>query len=232
MHQDAVKEIFDQMAPVYDSQWAKTAPMQTCLYYLLDAYFAGLPQKARILCVGAGTGKEISHFARSHPGWQFTAVEPSGAMLDICRQRAEDEGYAERCSFHEGYLSSLPAGDPHDAALSILVSQFVVEPTARSEFFREISRNLKPGGLLASADLASDVNSPEYEVLLRGWMKMLAAADVTPEGLERMRQAYRRDVAVIPPDQVADIIRSAGFERPTQFFQAGLIHAWISRNGS
>src|SRR5690606_40908655 len=105
MHQDAVKEIFDQMAPVYDSQWAKTAPMQTCLYYLLDAYFAGLPQKARILCVGAGTGKEISHFARSHPGWQFTAVEPSGAMLDICRQRAEDEGYA-RSEEHTSELQS------------------------------------------------------------------------------------------------------------------------------
>lgn len=229
MRQDEIKAIFDQQAAGYDAQWAKTAPIKDCLYFLLDSLFAGLPDDAWILCVGAGTGLELAHLARKNPGWRFTAVEPSGPMLDVCRQRAEQEGFAPRCRFHAGYLDSLPAMDPCDAATCFLVSQFIVDQRARSGFFREIAGRLRPGGILASSDLASDVESAEYEVLLRAWMDMMAGADVPPAGIERMRKAYANDVAVLPADRVASIIESGGFGPPVRFFQAGLIHAWLSQ---
>jgi tRNA (cmo5U34)-methyltransferase len=72
------------------------------------------------------------------------------------------------------------------------------------------------------------VGSPAYEALLNVWLKMMAAADIPPEGLEQMRAAYARDVAILPPATVASIIESGGFEKPVQFYQAGLIHAWFS----
>lgn len=229
MRQDEIKAIFDQQAASYDTQWAKTAAIKDCLYFLLESLFAELPVDARILCVGVGTGAELAHLAQKNPAWRFTAVEPSGPMLDVCRQRAEREGFVSRCHFHEGYLDSLPATGPHDAATCFLVSQFILDQQARSGFFREISRSLKSGGILASSDLASDVESSEYEVLLRAWMKMMAASDVSPEGIDRMRKAYANDVGVLPPGRIASIIESGGFEPPVQFFQAGLIHAWLSR---
>ncbi|HEX5664449.1 MAG TPA: class I SAM-dependent methyltransferase, partial [Xanthomonadaceae bacterium] len=129
-------------------------------------------------------------------------------------------------------LDSLPTGQLHDAATCFLVSQFILEPEARSAFFREIADRLKPGGILASSDLASDTGSPEYAALLRTWLQLMASGGVTPEGLERMRQAYARDVAVLPPEHVASIIRSGGFDTPVRFFQAGLIHAWYFRRAS
>jgi len=229
MHQDEVKAIFDQQAAGYDTQWAKTAPIKDCLYFLLESLFAELPADARVLCVGVGTGVELAHLAQKNPTWRFTAVEPSGPMLDVCRQRAEKAGFASRCYFHEGYLDSLPATEPHDAATCFLVSQFILDQQARSEFFREISRKLKSGGILAVSDLASDVESSAYEVLLRAWVNMMAAADISPEGIERIRKAYANDVGVLPPSRVASIIESGGFEPPVQFFQAGLIHAWLSK---
>jgi tRNA (cmo5U34)-methyltransferase len=229
MRQDEIKAIFDQQAAGYDAQWARTAPIRDCLHLLLDSLFAGLPADARILCVGAGTGLELAHLARKNPGWHFTAVEPSGPMLDVCRQRLEQEGFGPRCHCHEGYLESLPATEPYDAATCFLVSQFIIDAQARAGFFRGISARLGPGGLLASSDLASDVESPEYEVLLRAWMSMMAAADVPPAGIERMRKAYASDVGVLPAERVASIIASGGFEPPVRFFQAGLIHAWLSR---
>lgn len=231
MRQNEIKAIFDQQAASYDAQWAKTAPIKECLYFLLESLFAELPADARVLCVGVGTGAELAHLAQRHPAWRFTAVEPSGPMLDICRQRAADEGFASRCHFHEGYLDSLTAAvEPqHDAATCFLVSQFILDPQERSAFFRQIAERLKPGGTLASADLASDVASPEYGVLLRAWMHMMAASDVSPEAMERMREAYANDVAVLPPGRIAAMIASGGFELPVLFFQAGLIHAWRSR---
>ena len=232
MHSDELKAIFDQQAAGYDTQWAKMAPMRDALHYLLESVFAELPEDAHILCVGVGTGAEMAHLAGKFPRWRFTAVEPSGAMLDVCRRRAEAEGFASRCDFHEGYLDSLPAGQLHDAATCFLVSQFILEPEARSAFFREIADRLKPGGILASSDLASDTGSAEYAALLRTWLQLMASGGVTPEGLERMRHAYARDVAVLPPEHVASIIRSGGFDTPVRFFQAGLIHAWYSRRAS
>jgi tRNA (cmo5U34)-methyltransferase len=130
MHQDEIKAIFNQQAASYDAQRAKTAPITDCLYFLLESLFAGLPANARILCVGVGTGAELAHLAKKNPGWQFTAVEPSGSMLDVCRQRARKEGFASRCHFHEGYLDSLPATEPHDAATCFLVSQFILDRQA------------------------------------------------------------------------------------------------------
>ena len=118
MNDNELKALFDQMAPGYDKQWERTAPINQCLYFLLESVFAALPEDARILCVGAGTGSEILHLASRFPGWRFTAVEPARGMLDVCRRRADEAGIAERCEFHEGYLDSLPAGASYQAATS------------------------------------------------------------------------------------------------------------------
>ena len=232
MRSDELRTAFDRQASGYDKQWAKLAPIRDGLHFLLESVFAELPADAQVLCVGSGTGAELAHLARKFPRWSFTAVEPSGAMLDVCRRRAEKEGFLSRCYFHEDYLDSLPSRDLHDAATCFLVSQFILEREARSEFFRTIANKLQPGGLLASSDLASEVGSDDYKSLVHAWMNMMAAADVPPEGLERMRVAWENDVAILSPAAIASIIESGGFEAPVQFFQAGLIHAWFAKRAS
>lgn len=76
MHQDEIKALFDQQAASYDTQWAKSAPIRSCLHFLLGSMFTDLPTNARILCVGVGTGDELVYLASKNPGWRFTAVEP------------------------------------------------------------------------------------------------------------------------------------------------------------
>lgn len=232
MHSDELKAVFDQQASSYDKQWAKMAPIRDGLYLLLASIFADLPADARILCVGAGTGAELAHLARTFPRWRFTAVDPSGAMLNVCRQRAKAEGFISRCDFHEGYLDSLPVEDMHDGATCFLVSQFILAQDVRSEFFRAIAERLVPGGVLASSDLASDVGTDAYDALLRVWIDVMSSARTQPEVLERTRAAYAKDVAILPSKRIASIIESAGFEPPVQFFQAGLMHAWFSKRAS
>jgi tRNA (cmo5U34)-methyltransferase len=232
MRDEEIKALFDQQAAGYDRQWAGMTPIREALYLLLDALFVGLPADARILCVGAGTGAEIAHLGERFPGWRFTALDPSGAMLDVCRQRAERGGFAHRCDYHEGYLETLAANQDYDGATCFLVSQFLTDVQARIGFFRQIAQRLKPGGLLANADLASDTQSPAYEVLLPSWMTLMSSAGVDAQMLERARAAYARDVAVLPAAQVADIIQTGGFTEPTQFFQAGLMHGWVCQRAA
>lgn len=229
MRNDEIQALFDQQASSYDERWARTSPIRTGLHFLLEAMFGGLRPDARILCIGAGTGEEIDYLAKRFPHWTFVAVDPSGAMLNVCRAKAASNGYASRCQLHEGYIDTLPEHyEQFDAATCFLVSQFILEHGERTAFFRAIALRLRPGGLLASSDLASDVGSEEYDALITAWFRMMAGAGVPATAIDQMRQAYARDVAILPSANIASIIRSAGFERPVLFYQAALIHAWCS----
>ncbi|CAM9644105.1 unnamed protein product [Ectocarpus sp. 12 AP-2014] len=228
MEREDLEAIFDQQAATYDQQWDKLAPIRDALHLLIGALFSALPNDARVLCIGAGTGAEILYLSQRFTGHHFTVVEPSAAMLEVCRRQAEEHGIASRCEFHHGYLDSLTPSAPFHAATSLLVSQFILEPEERSAFFRAIAMRLRPGGYLASADLASDVKSTAYHSLLDVWTRMLSAGNVPPDMVERFRAMYGRDVAVMPPDRVSAIIESAGFDTPVPFYQAGLVHAWYA----
>lgn len=232
MRPEEIRAVFDQQAAGYDKQWVKLSPIREGLHFLLESVFADLPTDARVLCVGVGTGAELAYLAKKFRYWSFTALDPSGAMIDQCRLRAENEGFVSRCCFRVGYVDSLPIEDLYDAATCFLVSQFILDRGARSELFRSIAVRLRSGGLLASSDLASRVGTDEHEALVRAWMSMMAAAGIPPEGLERMRAAWEKDLSMLPPTEVASIIQAGGFEPPAQFFQAGLIHAWFSKRAS
>lgn len=229
MNNDELKFLFDQQAPNYDNQWARMTPINNGLYFLLESVFAELPSDARILCVGVGTGKEIIHLARKFPDWHFTAVEPSSAMFEMFRQAATREGVASRCYFHEGYLDSLPTETLHDAATCFLVSHFILNKDVRAQFFQQIATRLKPGGILANSDLSSDTASEEFEPALKMWQTVMSGAGLSPEELNRIKAAYAKDVAILPPSEVATIIKTGGFDTPVKFYQAGLINAWFSK---
>lgn len=231
MQIEAVQTYFGpDQAAVYDQQFAKMAPLRDALHLLMEAALCGLPPEARILCVGAGTGAEIIRLAQRFPGWRFMAVDPSGPMLNVCRQRVEELGLSSRCGFHEGYLDSLPAAETSfDVATSILVSHFILPEGERRAFFRGIASRLRPGGVLVNADLAGDVSAPSFQSLLEVWIRVMNAAEVPPEKIESIRAAYDRAVAFLPPDRLGELIQSAGFKLPVLFLQTGLIHAWYAR---
>jgi tRNA (cmo5U34)-methyltransferase len=191
-----------EQASGYDRQWAKLAPIRDALHMLLRITLSELPDDAQVLCVGVGTGAELLYLARSFPQWSFTLVEPSQPMLDICRQKAEESGITSRCTFHEGYLDSLPLSSFFDAATCLLVSQFIMQPEERCTFFGRISNLLRPGGYLVSADLASGTSAVAYNSLLEVWFQMQRFNGMPEEGIEKMRLAYGRDVAVSTPHEI------------------------------
>lgn len=216
-------------AAAYDERFAGLAPLRDALHLVTAGVLLGLPVDARILCVGAGTGAEILALADRFPGWHFTAVEPSGPMLDVFREKAAAAGILDRCEFHEGYLESLPESPPFHAATSILVSQFVLDPEQRRGFFVEIAQRLVPGGQLVSADLSADLGSEEYDRLFSVWANLFGICGFTPDLVENVRNAYGNGVAVSSPEEIADLIASAGFEAPLAILQTVLIRAWCTR---
>ncbi len=191
--------------------------------------FGELPERARILCVGAGTGSEIGALAAAFPRFEFTAVEPSEAMLDVCRQRSRDEGFESRCTFFNGFIESLPEGEPFDAATSLLVSQFLTERAARVKFFSEIARRLRPGGWLVDAELSGDLASDASADMKEFWRKMLVYSGLPEEQAGGFLKGWAQGVAVLPEREIEDIIADGGFTRPTRIYQSLFIHGWAAR---
>ncbi|HEX8373018.1 MAG TPA: class I SAM-dependent methyltransferase [Chthoniobacterales bacterium] len=227
-HQSPI--LFDEkMAAAYDEKTALWAPGRDALFSLMCLIFAELPVDARILCVGVGTGTEMIALAKTFLRWQFTAVEPASAMLDVCREKAEKNGVASRCTFHEGYLDSLPASEPFHAATCLLVSQFLKDTQERSRFFGQIAQRLRPEGILVSSDLVLGTAPEVHESLFRVWLRMLGGSGWSKEDIARMRAAWSDHLAPLTPREIESIIAAGGFEPPVLFFQTLFIHAWFSK---
>lgn len=226
-------QAFDaQHAAAYDDRWAPLAPLRDSLHLQIGLILHDLPVDARVLCVGAGTGAELVAFAQRFPGWRFVAVDPSAPMLEICRRRASAEGFADRCEFHAGYVQDLPATEAFHAATALLVSQFITDPVARTDFYRAIAERLRPGGHLVTADLCRPTNDTAKEALLEVWKQMMRFTGATEEQVANLLVAYARDVAIITPADLTALLTAAGFNAPTLFSQSLLIHAHFARRSS
>ncbi len=224
--------VFDQeRASAYDKEFAKLAPMNGILHLLTRALLSELPANARVLCVGVGTGTELINLAQAFPQWQFTAVEPAAPMLNICRQKVEEIGITSRCTFHEGYLDSLPTSDDFDAVTCFVVLHFLFQPDERRSLFRQIAARLRPGGYLVMSTLAADISTSTYKNLFEFWLKMLKS-EVAIEAVKKFRTSYGRDVAILSPQEIESAIASSGFDAPVLFLQTLLIHAWYAKRSA
>ena len=216
-------------AAAYDTKFAAMSPLKDSLHLIMHLYLLDAKKEANILCVGAGTGQEVLFLAKKFPKWRFTALDPAEAMLDICKERAEEEGILERCEFHVGYLDSLPAGQNYDIATSLMVSHFITERGERVNFFRQISSRLKPEGLLFSADLAYSGPPENKQNQIDLWIKALKLCKISPEEKEKISSTLGTQVVIEHRDNVGKIIQEGGFHSVLQIMQGILYHAWIAK---
>jgi len=213
----------------YDKNWQKLLPFKQSLHLAMQLVLRDLPEEAHILCVGVGTGSELLALADAFPTWYFTAVEPSGEMLAQCVAAATRADIANQCHFHEGYVNELEDSRRFDAATSILVSQFLLEPEDRRDFYRSIASRLKPDGLLISADLSAEKQGDSYGPLFGVWANMIAHTGAPTQDREKMLANFGRDVTVAPQAEIEAIIASAGFDDPTLFHKTLFINATFAR---
>ncbi|MBY9065706.1 class I SAM-dependent methyltransferase [Hyphomonas sp. WL0036] len=220
---------FDEAhAKVYDDQFAALNALKDCFHLLMEGYFSGLPEDARILVAGAGTGAEVRYLAPRHPGWRFTLVDPSAPMLAVARRHAEAGGYTDRCAFHADYVSATPLA-AHDAATSLLVSHFLTDAVARQSYFADIAARLKSGGRLINVDLCADDTAHSFESVMSLWLSLMGLNGQSEDSRAHYRKAYGVQFAVHGPDAVAKMIEAGGFSPPAPVFQAALMRGWTAQ---
>lgn len=221
-------DFFDQtMAKSYDEKNSKLAAIADNMHFLVRLVLAELPSRARVLCVGVGTGAEILSLAKANPEWVFVGVEPSAEMLDVCRLRLEQEGVLERCELIHGYIDDAPAGAQFDAVVSILVAHFIAREK-RLDFYRSVRERLKAGGYFVSTELSLDVDAPEFPEGLKNWQQVQGLMGATPDSLRKLPDTLRHVLSVLPPEETVSLWKEGGFGLPIPFFQAFMIRGWYA----
>jgi tRNA (cmo5U34)-methyltransferase len=66
----------EDRARSYDQNNRHLAPILENLHYLIEILLSDLDPRARILCVGAGTGTEMIALGHAFPSFSFVAVDP------------------------------------------------------------------------------------------------------------------------------------------------------------
>lgn len=128
---------YDEIAPHYDK--AMRPLDRWFLSRLRAATLRYLPEGARVLELGAGTGLNFVFYPTNACG---AATEPSGGMLSIARakERPNNVRLVQSSAEHLPFKNN-----SFDAAFATLVFCSLARP---AEAFAELRRVVKPGGIV------------------------------------------------------------------------------------
>ncbi|GJD49756.1 hypothetical protein OPKNFCMD_2489 [Methylobacterium crusticola] len=188
----------------------------------------GRGRHARLLVAGAGgTAQEILTTARLAPHWRYTAVDPSGPMLDAARANVAAAGLDARVDFHVGRVEDLPARGRFDAATLIGVLHHLPGSEAKRAVLAALAARLEPGAPLILAGNRGVYAS--HPLFLSAWSerwRLHGADDAEVEAkLGKILHAAE------PPASdaaVAALLAGSGFEAAEMFFSSLFWGAWIA----
>lgn len=183
---------------------------------------------ARILVVGAGTGKEIVTAMQVAPAWHFLAVDPAPPMLELARSNLADAGASSRVAFQHGTVADVDADARFDGATLIGVLHHVAGNDAKLATLRGIADRLEPGCPLVLA--GHHGRYAEEPLLLDALAERSRMHGATLEQVEAMRRKLHEATDPPPSEEaLAALLAAAGFSRPLRYFTSLFWGAWITR---
>ena len=183
--------------------------------YLLPSLEPGL----RVLDFGCGPGTISIGLAEAVSPGEVHGVDMETSQIDLARMFAERYG-RDNAAFHVGDVMDLPFEDSFfDVANCQNVLMHVPDTQA---VLREVSRVLKPGGIIASREMisGSSFTHPDFEVLRKAWdmFEDLLAADEGHPQMGKDLKAHFLEAGLV------DLKVSASFDTFTTADEVAFIH--------
>ena len=207
---DANRAYHDRVARKYDEIY-RSARWERFYEISWSGIKPYIPSDLRApLCdLGCGTGKYGLRLAKS--GYSVTLSDLSRGMMDVCRDKAELAGFHERCKFIKADIMDLGEFEREHYELAIAQGDPLSFATHPPKALKEISRILRPGGVLvASLDQTLAAIDHYVEKLdLDGLETLLKTGEM--EWLAN-DPSERFPVHTFTPERLRTMFEHAGFE--------------------
>jgi len=161
-----------------------------------------LPEGAKVLDVGCGTGLLTVRIAERHPHIDVVGIDASKPMIRVAtRKRA-----SAKCHFQQALGEDLPFPDNHFSLVSSALFFHHVDRELKQQTLHEIRRVLVPGGQL----LVADMDRP-YTLL--GWAMSWTAWKLfrQPEIKENMDGLLRDEITRAGFQNLVELGRFSGY---------------------
>lgn len=212
MSTNPMVKIFEDMGgDQYDKNNSQFQAIHNNLQFLIKLILSEFPENARVLCVGVGTGADLIDLAIEKPMWRFVGIDPAESMLKTCEQKVKDKNLSDRVELFHGYLADYKSDESFDAVLCLYVMHFIHDMKVRAEMYRDMSKKLKPGGRLISAEICVDIKSSGYQGLIENWKALHALSGSPKEKLAGMGKVIEEQLAVLKPKETCELILNNGF---------------------
>lgn len=211
----AVADAFDAAAMGYDADRRILIPCFDPFYgAVLDAVRT-LPQGARVLDLGAGTGLLSGMMAAARPDLDLTLVDISDSMLALAGERMARLGTPHRLVAAD-YADALPDGPWHAVASALSIHH--LDGAAKRRLNATVRRALLPDAVFVNAEQVlapTPLLEAEYDAW---WVAAIRDAGGGDAMIGRARERMRHDRCA-PVEPQLGWLRNAGFRHVHCRFQ-------------
>lgn len=224
---------FDKNPPVkvsdYDTSMSKFCGAYQEIFIMSHAYLNSLlPEEAKVLIVGAGTGAEISQFGQTNKRWKLVGVDPSKDMLSIAHRKVKDLNL-DNVELVQGFTTDLDVNYLFDGATCILVMHFLEDNGAKLQLLKDIAAKLKDGAPLVLVDAFGDINSKAFSQTLAAWKKYVVIKGEEEEVVEDgFNNQILKRLKFVPEERIQELLQEAGFTKGTRFYTGFLYGGWVA----
>ncbi len=188
------------------------------------------PERAELLIIGGGGGKELSSFYQYSENWSFTILDPSEKMLQLARYWSEKEQLQERAKFLHGYLIDFKMDNStFDAITSIAVFHYL-DSSERLNILRNVKRLLKPNGVFIWNVGIKPKTEPEFQYLKKMFLQFPKQNGLEKEMLDKLSSTLDNEYKMITEEEEFEMMKKVGFSEPIEINSSLFFKTYIVKN--
>jgi len=185
LQEDIVSE-FDHFSEDYTRDMERMVPYYEKLLSSLPEFIADNLQPANILDMGCGNGNSTSVFIAKYPDANYTLVDVSTEMLNICKSRFANSNITYLKCFFKELIFPPESVDIVTACFSF----HHLNSNEKKSIFQNIYGWLRPGGIFTSSDLMISKSNDDHPRLLEEWEAYARNKGCTDEEWKWMMDHY------------------------------------------